>query len=330
MKVFLTGGTGFIGAEVARLLRARGDDVVALVRNPDRAGRLEDDGCRLVRGSLSDRASLAIGIDGCDAVVHCAALYEVGVNAGRCAEMYEANVRGTQSVLRAALDAHTPKVVYVSTVNAFGNTQGHVVDEDYVRAPEYVSCYDETKHLAHKLARRMIGDQSLPCVIAMPGVTYGPGDHSEFGKLVERFLRGRLPLLPFPNLGATFAYVEDVAAGIILLLDKGRVGEQYVLGGEIATVEDVIGRLAVIAGRPAPHAAVPVWLMKASAPLGRVVGPALGFPPNLREAVRAFDGVTYWARHDKASEELGYDPRPLDRGLRDLVEARRAGARQAS
>ena len=131
MKVFLTGATGFIGGHVARKLRERGDEVRALVRAPRSGRELEALGCELVVGDLADEAAIATGLEGCDAVIHGAAIYEVGIPESEHRPMYEANVLGTERVLRAALAAGTPKVVYVSTVGAFGNTHGQVVDETY-------------------------------------------------------------------------------------------------------------------------------------------------------------------------------------------------------
>src|SRR5688572_28768577 len=122
MRVFVTGGTGFIGGHVARKLRERGDDVVALVRAPEKARALEELGCELVAGSLADPAAIRKGMGGTDAVVHGAAIYEVGIPESAHRAMYEANVVGTETVMRAALEGKVPKVVYISTVAAFGNT----------------------------------------------------------------------------------------------------------------------------------------------------------------------------------------------------------------
>ena len=116
-------------------------------------------------------------------------------------------------------------------------------------------------------------------------------------------------------------YVDDVADGILLALDKGKVGESYVLGGQIARMDDLIDKTAELCGKKAPKATLPVALMKVSAPLGPVVGPVMGFPPNFGEAIKASDGVTYWAKHDKAMRELGYSPRDLKTGLRQTLDA---------
>jgi dihydroflavonol-4-reductase len=323
MRVFLTGGTGFIGGEVARLLRARGDEVRALVRTPAKASALVELGCELVMGDLSDEAALTEACGGVDAVIHGAALYEVGVPADRRAAMVDANVCGTERVLGAALAAGVPKAVYISTVAVFGNTGGHVADEDWVRPDDssYTSVYEETKVLAHRRAHE-IAARGLPLVTVQPGVVYGPGDTSAIGDLLDRFLAGKLPALPFPDLGVTPVHRDDVASGVLLALDKGVPGESYVLAGTPVRMRELIAELADVSGRRVPRLSLPTALVRAVAPVGRFVGPPLGFPPNLREVLSSSDGVTFWATGKKASDELGWSPRPLSDGLRELAAAR--------
>ncbi|HVW47120.1 MAG TPA: NAD-dependent epimerase/dehydratase family protein, partial [Solirubrobacterales bacterium] len=321
MKVFVTGGTGFIGGAVVRRLRARGDDVVALVRNPVKGAALEELGCTVIAGDLNDERAIRAGMEGCDAVIHAAAVYEVGIPADERRSMREANVGGTERVLGAALEAAIPKVVYVSTVGVFGNTHGRIVDESYEHpAEDFTSEYEKTKWEAHQVAKRLIGE-GLPCVIVQPGGVYGPGDTSSIGRLLDQFLEGKMPLIPFPELGICLTHVEDVAAGILLALDKGKPGEAYVLSGPVTTVREAIGVVAHETGRKAPRYALPTGLMKALTPIGPLVGKLMGQPPNLRELISSADGVTFWASHDKATRELGYEPRDLEHGLHDLLAA---------
>ncbi len=322
MKVFVTGGTGFIGGHVVRKLRERGDDVRALVRDPAKASALSDLGCELIQGALTDAPAIADGMEGCDAVIHGAAIYEVGIPQSEHRAMYEANVLGTENVLRAALDAKVGKVVYISTVAAFGNTHGQVVDESYQHpGQEFTSYYEQTKYEAHQVAKRLIAEEGLPCVIVQPGGVYGPDDHSAIGKQMNDFLAGRMPMIAFPDLGMNMVHVEDVAAGVLLALDGGKPGESYVLGGQITTMRELIETLAKVADRKAPKRAIPTGLMKAMTPIGPVVGKIMGQPPNLRELISSADGVTFWAKHDKAMGELDYSPRNLDQGLRDTLAA---------
>lgn len=318
----MTGATGFIGSEVARKLRARGDEVVALVRTPSKASVLEEIGCELVPGDLGDDAAIRAGMSTCEAVIHAAAVYKVGIPKSQRPAMYEANVLGTERVLRAAQEVGIPRVVYVSTQGVLGDTRGVVVDESHDHAGYFGSYYEETKYLAHRVALEFI-ERDLPCIIVMPGFTYGPNDPSDVGQVIDRFLAKSLPALPFSTLGGSYAHVADIAQGILLALDKGRPGESYILGGEIARVGDFVAKLAAQTGRkPPPN--LPTFLLKAVAPLGPLVAPPMGFPPNIREAVRS-DGCTYFGSHEKAKREIGYNPRSLDQGINDLLAARNAG-----
>jgi dihydroflavonol-4-reductase len=322
MRVFLTGGTGFIGGHVARKLRERGDEVVALVRTPEKAGQLSELGCELVAGDLGDTPAIATALEGCAAAIHGAAIYEVGIPKSEHRRMYEANVVGTENVLRACLEAKTPRVVYVSTVAAFGNTRGEVVDEDYEHPGKgFTSYYEQTKYEAHQIAKRLIAEESLPCVIIQPGGVYGPDDHSAVGQQINQLVAGRLPAVAFPDLGFNMVHVEDVATGVLLGLDRGRHGESYVLGGELTTMRELLSTVAAVAGRKPPKRTIPTGMLKVMTPIGPVIGKVMGQPPNLRELISSADGVTFWAKHDKAIAELGYQPRGLEQGLRETLGA---------
>ena len=322
MKVFVTGGTGFIGSHVIRKLRARGDDVKALVRSPEKGKALAEIGCVLVEGSLSDETAIRDGMRGCDAVIHGAAVYEVGIPKGEREAMYDSNVLGTERVLRAAMDEKIPRVVYISTVGAFGNTEGTVVDESYTHpGGDYTSYYEETKVKAHEIARRLIDDEGLPCVIVQPGGVYGPDDHSAIGSQINQFLDGKMPMIAFPDLGMNMVHVDDVADGVLLALDEGKVGEQYVLGGQITTMRELIETVARVSDKKPPKRAMPTPVLKALTPVGPVIGKVMNQGPNLRELISSADNVTFWAKHDKAMAELEYSPRGLEQGLRDTLEA---------
>ena len=322
MRAFLTGGTGFIGRQVARKLRDRGDEVVALARSPERADPLRELDCEVAEGDLSNRDAIRRGLEGCDSVFHVAAVYKVGIPKSQRQAMWDANVGGTERVLDAAIEAGTGRIVYFSTANVFGNTRGRVVDESYERDPAegFLSCYDETKYRAHQIALDRIARRA-PIVIVQPTAVYGPGDHSEIGNMIDQTRKGKLRMKAFPELGLVFVHVEDVADGVLLAHDRGKLGESYILGGEKSTMGGLIEKTAELSGRKAPRMTLPPLLAKMSAPLGPLVGPALGFPPNMSEAIRVSNGVTYFASDDKARRELGYSPRGLDEGLRQTLDA---------
>ena len=318
MRVFVTGATGFLGGRLAGLLRRRDDQVVALVRSPARAGALAGLGCELVAGDLGGLP--AGSLERCDLVVHAAAVYKVGVRPAEAAAMRGANVAGTERVIDAAVRAGVPRILYVSTVNVFGDTHGAIVDESHARdlSEGFLSAYDETKYRAHELARERAAG-GAPVLIAMPGGIYGPGDTSQLGDQIRAAMAGRLRYVSFPTLGLNAGYVDDIAAGLLLIAERGALGESYVIGGEVTTMRALIDAAATAAGRRPPRLTMPGLAVKALAPLAPLVGPALGLPANLRETIRATDGVTYWATDAKARRELGYEARSLVQGMADLA-----------
>jgi nucleoside-diphosphate-sugar epimerase len=319
MRAFVTGGTGFIGSRVIKRLRERGDEVVALVRSPDKASGLADQGVVLVEGDLSSDDAIKRGTEGADAVFHIGAVYKVGIPKKEQPPMWDANVTGTERILDAAEAAGVQRIVYVSTGNVFGDTKGEVVDETYERNLDdgFLSYYDETKFRSHELVKQRIA-KGAPIVIVQPGVVYGPGDHSEIGNLIDQLKTGKLKMRMFPKAGYNFVYVEDVADGIVLAYDKGTIGESYLLGGQIGTMDDLYNATAEALGKKPPKMAMPVAMAKASAPLGPVIGPLMGFPPNMRELVKTSD-VTITFKDDKARRELGYNGRPLSAGIPETV-----------
>jgi nucleoside-diphosphate-sugar epimerase len=319
MRAFVTGGTGFIGSRVIERLRSRGDEVVALVRTPSKATALLDQGVELVEGDLSSDDAIKRGVEGADAVFHIGAVYKVGIPKKERPPMWDANVEGTRRILDAAAASNVEKIVYVSTGNVFGDTRGEVVDESYERnvGDGFLSYYDETKYRSHELVKERIA-AGAPIVIVQPGVVYGPGDHSEVGNLIKQLETGKLKMRMFPHAGYNFVYVDDVADGIILAYDKGEVGESYLLGGQVGTMDDLYNATAEALGKRPPRMAMPVAMAKASAPLGPVIGPLMGFPPNMRELVKTSD-VTITFRDDKARRELGYNGRPLSAGIPETV-----------
>jgi nucleoside-diphosphate-sugar epimerase len=321
VKVFVTGGTGFIGGEIVRQLRARGDDVVCLARSPEKGAKVAALGADLVAGDLGDEAALRTGMEGCDAVIHAAAMYEVGIPKKQRPEMWEANVAGTERVMKVALEAKVPRIVYVSTVGIFGNTDKKVVDETYEHPEQsFSSYYEETKLEAHKIVKRMIAEQDLPAIIVQPGGVYGPGDTSQVADLLQEFFAGKLLLMPFPELGICMAHVEDIAGGVILALDKGKLGEAYVISGPATTMREAIELVAKVSGRKAPKRDLPTGVMKALIPIGPLVGKLAGQPPNLRELISSGENVTFWASYDKAARELGYAPRGMEEGFQQMLE----------
>ncbi len=318
MRIVVTGGAGFIGRAVVERLASRGDSVAALVRDPDKVVHLAPDGVELVASDLADTGSLTDPMTGADAVIHGAGSYRIGLRteAERQA-MWDANVGTTERVLDAAVRAGVPRILYVSTANVFGNTRGGVVDETYRRVlgEGFLSWYDETKFRAHEAATVRIAD-GAPVVIAMPGQVYGPHDHSLAGAQLSGAHGGTLRYTSLADLGVAWVHVHDLADGIVAALDKGRIGEAYLLAGECRRLGEAVAIAARVGGHRLPRLRIPTALLRLTAPVSDRVG-LPGIPSGLGEIIRASAGVTYWARHDKATRELGFAPRTLRQGIAD-------------
>jgi nucleoside-diphosphate-sugar epimerase len=324
VRVFVTGGAGFIGGAVVRQLLARGDAVVAAVRNPAKpsAATIAGLGADLVRSDLSDTATLSHEVRGCEGLIHLAGDYRIGISLADRSAMWEANVGTTRRVLDAAVAAAVGRIVYVSTNNIHGDTHGRIVDETYRRnlGEGFLSWYDETKYRAHEEAELRI-KAGAPIVIVQPGGVYGPGDHSYLGRQLQLAHAGRLRYSVFGEVGIALGHVDDVAAGILAALDRGRIGEAYSLSGECLRLRETVDAAARLGGHRPPRFQLPTVMLRAVAPFNDRVGGLPGMVPDLSEAIRATDGVTYWVGHGKASRELGFDPRSVERGLAAMFAA---------
>ena len=166
---------------------------------PRKAKAVEALGCELAAGDLGDEAAIRAGMEGCDAVIHAAAMYEVGIPASQRRADARGQRRRHRAVLGAALEAKIPRVVYVSTVGIFGNTHGKIVDESYEhRTVPSPPATRKPSGRRTRSAKRLIGE-GLPCVIVQPGGVYGPGDTSSIAELLNQFLAGKMPLMPVPR-----------------------------------------------------------------------------------------------------------------------------------
>lgn len=320
MRVFVTGANGFIGKTLVRHLAGRDVQVHALVRDADKAGELAGMGAQLFEGDITQPESMREGMGDCDWVFHLAGYYRLGERGAR-AKGERINVEGTRKVLGLAGELGIPKIVYTSTLAVNGDTRGKIVDESY-RLPDgpKTTHYDYTKWQAHLAALEFIG-AGLPLVICMPGVIFGPGDHSLTGQLFERFLRGQLPILPGSDSGFTYLYVEDLAAALIAAAERGQPGESYITAGPALTLGELVEEWAKVSGRRAPRTRIPGAWLRPFWPLMELLGRSLPLPAMLSgEAMRAL-GVTYFGSAAKAKRELGWTPRPLQAGLKESYAA---------
>ena len=313
MKYFLTGGTGFLGGVLARLLREAGHEVNASVRDPRKASELQSMGVRLFPGDVTEKESMREAMQGVDGVFHVAGWYKIGVRDKTPGE--RVNIQGTRNVLELMRELRIPKGVYTSTVAINSDTHGELKDESYRFTGRHLTEYDRTKAAAHDIARQFIAE-GLPLVIVMPGGIYGPGDTSGLRRTLIDFLKGKLPMLP-TEAGFCWAHVDDTAYGHILAMEKGVPGESYILAGEACTYVDAFQLASHISGKPAPPA-VSYTLFQI---LSVLVRPFDNFLPEMysSERMRILAGVTYWADNSKARRFLGYNPRPLREGLESTL-----------
>jgi nucleoside-diphosphate-sugar epimerase len=329
VRYFVTGATGFVGGEVARQLIARGDEVVALARAPERAAALAKLGVTLAAGDVTDLASLRAPMTGVDGVFHIAGWYKIGMRDNRPGAAI--NVAGTRNVLETMRDLGVRKGVYTSTVAVFGDTHGQVPHETYRYDGPFLSEYDRTKWQAHYEVAELLMRAGLPLVIVMPGLVYGPGDTSAIHETLASYVRRRLPVIP---RGAAYCwgYVEDIAGAHLLAMDRGQVGEEYIIAGSEATLEEALTIAQRITGIPAPRLRLAPGMMRASSALVRPFERLLGLEGTYTaEGLRVAAGVTYLGSNAKAKRELGYDPRPLAEGLEPTLawEMEQAGIEPA-
>jgi farnesol dehydrogenase len=316
VKLLLTGATGFLGKSVARRLAAAGHGLRLLVRENSVLAGLPE-GAELVRGDVTDHDGLARAAEGCQAVVHMAALVKVWVPRR---ERFDAvNVGGVLNALAAARAAGA-RLLYTSSFIAAGPTGPEPAAETRAHpGGGYRNDYERTKAVADGLVQQAV-DGGQDVVRLYPGVVYGPGELTDGNilvKMVLDHLHGRLPGIIGPgDRRWSYAYVDDVAEGHLQALEKGRPGERYFLAGENVGLDGVFACLAELSGTPPPRRHIPyalAWL------LGGAMwawAEMTGHEPQLtHQVVNVFR--QHWSFSSaKAEAELGYRPRPLREGLR--------------
>jgi nucleoside-diphosphate-sugar epimerase len=318
-RYLVTGATGFVGAEVAKQLRSRGHQVVALVRSRDKAELLAKLGIELQLGDITEPATLRKPMEGADGVFHLAAWYKIGAPRA-IAEATAINVGGTRHVLEAMREVGVPKGVYTSTLAVFSDTHGRLVDESYRYNGPHLTAYDETKWRAHYEVALPAITAGLPLVIVQPGAVYGPGDTSALRGIFVNHLRRRLPFAP-ARTAYCWGHVDDTAHAHIEAMERGRIGETYIIAGPPHTLVEAVRLAAVASRRPGPIATLPPALFRAAAWVTSGIERAMPLPALLSgETLRLLAGVTYLGSAAKAQRELGFSPRPLAEGLRHLVE----------
>jgi dihydroflavonol-4-reductase len=316
--VLVTGASGFIGAAVARALLARGDRVRVLLRPTSDRRNVAGLPVETCVGSLDDSESLAAAVAGCRFLFHVAADYRLWVPDPEA--MYRTNVVGTELLMRAALAAGVERVVYTSSVAVIGLGDDGPSDETSPsREADMIGPYKRSKFLAEERVRALVAQAGLPAVIVNPSTPIGPRDvkPTPTGRIIIEAATGHVPA--FVDTGLNVVHVDDVAAGHLLALEKGVVGERYILGGENMTLAEILAIVAAASGRKAPTVKLPIAPLVPVALLAEGVAQVTGREPFVTRDGLRMARHKMWFSSEKARRALGYAPRPAREAIVEAV-----------
>ena len=319
MQVLVTGGGGFVGSHLVRLLLSKGHQVRVLARSPKSVEILRDQRFETAIGDLKDRDSLRLAVKDCQRVYHCAADYRLWSKNYR--ELYQNNVDGTENLLRACKSEKVKEVVYTSSVAAVGIPKnGKPGDESTpVCLDDMIGHYKRSKFLAQQVALDFAKD--YPVYIVNPSTPIGSHDWkpTATGKIIVDFLNGKLPA--FVDTGLNLVAVEDVAEGHLLASQKGEPGRLYILGNQNLTLQQILEKLAVLTGKKAPTIKLPYGFVYGLACVENFVTGTL----MQREPLIPLEGVKMakkrmWFSNDRAVHELGFKPASTDLALKRAID----------
>jgi dihydroflavonol-4-reductase len=313
VRVFVTGGTGFVGKPTVGRLVEGGHEVRCLVRRSSRTSELEEMGCEFAYGDVTDKASVLEGMRGCERVVNLANVFSFWE---RDKSVYRrVNVRGTRNVMEAALEAGVSKVVHVSSFVVWGRPPKRPFDEETPLGPERFTEYARSKHEGDLVVWDLHRDKGLPVVVVYPGAVLGAGDTKAQGQYVSDVIGRRVPGKVFEDSAFTWVYVDDVAEGIVRALEKeGNDGEKYLIGRHTLTMGELTRVVCEISGAPPPpDRRIPGPAVMAGAALLTKVADLSGRPPFLGMSTDAMRHVRAGGVFDgsKAQRELGLAYTPI-------------------
>lgn len=314
----LTGATGFVGSAVARTLLARGHRLRLLVRRGGNRANIAGLDAELAEGDLTDPASLARAAADCRYLLHVAADYRLWVRDPDA--MMRANVDGTRALLLAAQAGGVERMVYCSSVAALGLTKdGTPADETTPVDPDsIVSVYKRSKYRAEQAVLDLVREHGVPAVIVNPSTPVGPRDikPTPTGKMIRDAASGRMPV--FVDSGLNIVHVDDVAEGHALALERGRIGEKYILGGEDFSLAEIFAMACAAAGRRPPRVRLPIAPLIPVALVCEALG-QFGIEPVVTRETLAMARKKMYFSSAKAQRELGYAPRPASQAIIDAV-----------
>ena len=307
--ILVTGVSGFVGSAVARRLVQAGHQVRALVRPTSSRANLADLPLDIAEGDLGDANSVARAMTGVRYLFHVAADYRLWARNPQT--IVATNVEGTRTLMNAAQRAGVERIVYTSSVATLAaRPHGEPSDENFPLVPEQaVGAYKYSKVVAERLVEAMIAEQNLPAVIVNPSTPIGPGDvrPTPTGRIVVEAAAGRMPA--FIDTGLNLVHVDDVAAGHLAALQRGRIGQRYILGGQNVRLGDMLREIARQAGRPPPRLRLPRRLIFPIAYGAEAIAHFTGREPFLTTTGLRLAKVHMFFSSAKAERELGFSSR---------------------
>ncbi len=325
----VTGATGFVGSAVARALVARGERVRVTARASSNRANLDGLDAEVVEADVADEAAMRRALDGCTRLYHVAADYRLWAKDPE--EIVRNNLAGVEATMAAALAAGVERIVHTSSVATLkprsGSGADGVADETCAATPaQAVGAYKRSKVVAERHVERLVAERGLPAVIVMPSTPIGPRDvkPTPTGRVIVEAAAGKIPA--FVDTGLNLVHVDDVAAGHLLAMEKGRIGERYILGGDDVSLRTMLAEIARLAGRKAPTVNLPRGPLYPLALAFESVAKLTGREPMLTvDALNMSRHVMFFSSA-KAERELGYAHRPHSLGLADaLAWFRQAG-----
>jgi nucleoside-diphosphate-sugar epimerase len=322
MKVFITGGTGFIGNRLTERLVADKHNVVLLVRNPDGKSWFPDPGIKIIKGDISDIAALETGMTGCDLVFHLAALTKPWSKDPTLA--HRTNAEGTSNVLETALKCRVAKVVMTSTGGTLSySSDGKPADESKVVTVPYHTDYESTKAESENIARAF-SSKGLNVTIVNPTRVYGPGKLSmsnSVTKIVSLYIRGLWRLMPGDGRSiGNYVFIDDVVEGLMLAAISGKSGERYILGGENISYRDLYRMMGEASGCKRAVIYIPAGIIKIPLSVVEFFFRLIGKTPPITSNWLDKYLKNWILSSSKAEKELNYRITPFQEGVKKTIE----------
>ena len=323
MRIYLTGGTGYIGRALALALRGRGHEIRALVRPTSVTQPLREAGIATFPGDIRDRASMREGMSGADWVIHAAAELNLTSSDDR---IQGANVDGSENVASLAWKLGVGRFLSISSVAIWGGSpaDGSPGNEESAPNLPFPTRYSATKAAGEERIQRY-ARQGLKVNSVYPSLVYGPpGKKEGANALLRSLMLGRFPALVEPEKRASWVHLDDLVDGILRVIEQAPPGRNYLFAGEAWTIRKLAARVAEISGSRAPRFAFSARtarsLFRVIAPLLRLAGRKLPVPLEQLDSLRR-----HWSFDDsRAQAELGWKKRPLDAGLVETLDYLRA------